>query len=198
MPKQVDHEERRRALAEAIFEVIGTRGFEAVSLRDVAKQAGVSMGAVQHYFATKDEMLLFALSHLRTRVLQRLQETMRQLPQPAGLRDTVRHAFRVMLPVDDAGRQEACVNIAFFTLASVNQDYANQLLAGYERILAVTKANFAAAKQAGELAEDADPEAEAATLYFLVQGFVGPLLIGLYSPEQVLALIDRQLDRVFR
>jgi AcrR family transcriptional regulator len=52
--------------------VIGSRGLEAVSLRDVAAQAGVSMGAVQHYFASKDQMLLFALSHMRDRVLARM------------------------------------------------------------------------------------------------------------------------------
>ncbi len=198
MPKQVDHEERRRVLAEAIYEVIGTRGFDAVSLRDIAKQAGVSMGAVQHYFATKDEMLLFALGHMRTRVLQRLQATMSELPQPARVRDTVRHAFGVMLPIDEAGRQEACVNIAFFTLASVHQEYADQLLAGYERILAVTKAAFITAQESGELADGIDPAMEATSLYFLVQGFVGPLLIGLFTPEEVVKLIDRQLDRVFR
>ena len=36
---------------------------EAASLRAVAAEAGVSMGAVQHYFTTTDEMLLFALDY---------------------------------------------------------------------------------------------------------------------------------------
>jgi AcrR family transcriptional regulator len=38
-----------------------TRGLEAVSLRHVATEAGVSTGMVQHYFRTKDEMMTFAL-----------------------------------------------------------------------------------------------------------------------------------------
>jgi AcrR family transcriptional regulator len=37
---------------------------EAVSLRQVAAEAGVSMGMVQHYFADKEEMVLFALSSM--------------------------------------------------------------------------------------------------------------------------------------
>ncbi|WP_233157170.1 MULTISPECIES: TetR family transcriptional regulator [Amycolatopsis] len=32
-----------------------------MSLREVAAEAGVSMGRVQHYFASKDDMLGFAL-----------------------------------------------------------------------------------------------------------------------------------------
>ncbi|WP_326551804.1 hypothetical protein [Micromonospora sp. NBC_01813] len=35
-------------------------------------------------------------------------------------------------------------------------------------------------------------------LCFLTQGLVGPILIGLYSPDEALALVDAQLDRVFR
>lgn len=197
MPKQVDREERRRALAEAVFTVIGTRGFEAVSLRDVAEQAGVSMGAVQHYFASKDEMLLFALGHMRTRVLERLQAAMSRLVDPTR-RDVVRQALRVMLPVDEPARQEACVNIAFFSAATVTPAYADLLREGYARILAVTRAQFGAAAEAGELAGGIDPEREGAALYFLAQGLIGPILIGLFTPGEALALVDHQLERIFR
>src|SRR5271170_38995 len=105
MPRRVDREARRRAIAEAIFEVIGNRGLEAVSLRDVAAQAGVSMGSVQHYFSSKEEMLQFALGHMRDRALARLQEELGQLVNPSA-RQQVRAAARVMLPVGEQGRQE--------------------------------------------------------------------------------------------
>lgn len=197
MPKQVDHEQRRQALAEAVFTVIGTRGFEAVSLRDVADQAGVSMGAVQHYFPAKNDMLLFALAHMRARVLQRLQTAVSQLAEPTR-RDTIRAALRVMLPVDEPGRQEACVNIAFFSAATVTPAYADLLREGYSRILTTSQAQLHAAAQAGELHPDVDVEQEAAALFFLTQGLIGPILIGLYTPDDALALIDRHLHRIFR
>jgi AcrR family transcriptional regulator len=197
VPKQVDHEERRRGLAGAVFTVIGTRGLEAVSLRDVAEQAGVSMGAVQHYFPTKQAMLLFALSHMRERVMARLRSAVSGLDQPTR-RDLVRTATAVMLPIDPAGREEACVNIAFFSAATVNLDYADQLRDGYRRILAISVAAFREASQLGELRAGIDPELEAPALYFLTQGLIGPVLIGLYTPDEALALVDSQLDRVFR
>jgi TetR/AcrR family transcriptional regulator, transcriptional repressor of bet genes len=48
MPKQVDHEERRQEIAAAVVRLVTTRGIETASLRTVASEAGVSMGAVQH------------------------------------------------------------------------------------------------------------------------------------------------------
>jgi AcrR family transcriptional regulator len=197
VPKQVDHEQRRRLIAEAVFAVIGTRGFEAVSLRDVAEQAGVSMGTVQHYFPTKHQMLLFALSHMRERVLARLQAAVATLREPTR-RDLIRAATTVMLPVDPPGREEACVNIAFFSAATVTLAYAEQLRDGYGRILTVSIANFREAAQLGELRNGVDPDREAPALYFLTQGLIGPILIGLYRPDEALALVDAQLDRVFR
>lgn len=196
MPKQVDRTQRRQSLAEAVFAVIGSRGLEAVSLRDVADEAGVSMGAVQHYFASKDEMLLFALNHMRTRVLERLRSAVEALPE-ASRRDTIRAGARVMLPVDEPGREEACVNLAFFARATVTPAYADLLRDGYARILATTRASLHAAAADGELTPGADPDRDATTLYFLVQGLVGPVLLGLVGAEDALALVDRHLDRLF-
>ncbi len=40
-----------------------------------------------------------------------------------------------MLPLDEPGRQEAAVNIAFFSAATVTLDYAEMLRDGYDRQL---------------------------------------------------------------
>ena len=201
MPRLVDHEARRRAIAEAIFEVIGSRGLEAVSLRDVAAQAGVSMGAVQHYFESKEQMLLFALSHMRDRALARMQAELAAIAQPASqptARQTIRAAARVLLPIGEAGRQEAIVAGSFFTVAAVNPVYAEPLRDGYARLLRVSVQNLRAAQEAGEIAGDVDVEREAALLFFMIQGLIGPILVGILSPADALALVDYQLDRLFR
>ena len=198
MPKQVDRDERQRALAEAVFAVIGDRGIEAVSLRDVARQANVSMGAVQHYFASKTEMLRFALAHLRERVGRRLQTEIARLPQPTSRRATIRHTLRAMMPVDEPSRQEAVVNIAFFSYATVDPAYARLLDDSYARILALQRGWFAEAQAAGELRKGIDAVAEATSLFVLTQGFVGPLIIGAFTPDEAMALVDHALDRIFR
>ena len=198
MPKRVDPGERREAIAEAVYRVIGERGWEAVSLRDVASAAGVSMGQVQHYFSTKTDMLIFALTHMRARVLTRLQRQLADLPQPVTQRDQIRAAIGVMLPVDEPGRQEAAVNIAFFSAATVTPRYAEELRNGYARQLAFAKAQLTAAAADGLLGDGIDPAKEAEALYFLIQGLIGPVLIGQLTAKAALDVLDHQLSRIFR
>ncbi|WP_222710544.1 TetR/AcrR family transcriptional regulator [Quadrisphaera setariae] len=53
----------RGAVLAAVVDVLLTDGFEGVSIRRVATRAGVSIGAVQHHFPTKDAMLEAAMEH---------------------------------------------------------------------------------------------------------------------------------------
>jgi AcrR family transcriptional regulator len=198
VPKRVDPGERREAIAEAVFQVIGDRGWDAVTLRDVASTAGVSMGQVQHYFSTKTAMLIFALTHMRARVLARLEEQLATLPQPVTELERVRATIRVLLPIDEPGRQEAAVNIAFFSAATVTPEYAQGLRDGYARQLAFSRAAFTAAADEGLLSDGIDPVKEADALYFLTQGLIGPVLIGQLPPDAALDILDHQLSRIFR
>jgi AcrR family transcriptional regulator len=197
VPKRVDQDQRRRAIAEAVFAVIGDRGFSAVSLRDVASAAGVSMGSVQHYFASKDDMLAFTLQYLRERVMYRLQVELALLADPSP-QEMVRTGLRMMLPLDEPSRQEAQVNIAFFSAATVTHAYADLLRDGYARLLDITAAQLREAAAAGQIVAGADPDREAAALFFAARGLIGPVLIGLYAPEDAVALLDHQLGRIFR
>lgn len=52
-----DHDSKRIAILLAVLRVVGTRGLGAVSIRSVAAEAGVSVGRVQHYFASKRELI---------------------------------------------------------------------------------------------------------------------------------------------
>ena len=56
-PAPVDHDERRARLTEVLLDVVAEGGLEAATIRTVAAAAGVSIGTVQHYFKTKDDML---------------------------------------------------------------------------------------------------------------------------------------------
>jgi AcrR family transcriptional regulator len=52
--QQADPRERALASAERL---VAVHGFERVRLRDIAKDAGVSIGSLQHYFETRDGLL---------------------------------------------------------------------------------------------------------------------------------------------
>lgn len=49
--------QRRSAILAEAVDLIATRGVDNVRLRDVAAQAGVSIGTLQHYFLTRDQLI---------------------------------------------------------------------------------------------------------------------------------------------
>ena len=63
MPKIVNHDQKRKVIAEAAWKIIESDGIEKASIRRVAAEAGMSPGALRHYFSTKDEMLIFIMDY---------------------------------------------------------------------------------------------------------------------------------------
>ena len=57
MPKIVDHEQRRTEIIYALWQVIYERGIHAASYQAVARAAGISVGRIQHYFASKQDLV---------------------------------------------------------------------------------------------------------------------------------------------
>ncbi|MFF1946280.1 TetR/AcrR family transcriptional regulator [Rhodococcus qingshengii] len=57
MPKLVDHDERRRAIAAATWRLIAAKGIDAANMRDIAAEAGYTNGALSHYFSGKDDIV---------------------------------------------------------------------------------------------------------------------------------------------
>lgn len=61
-------------LLDAVTAILVEDGFEGVSVRKVATRAGVSIGAVQHHFPTKDVMLTAAMDRASEQFRRRLAE----------------------------------------------------------------------------------------------------------------------------
>ncbi|AQZ65348.1 Transcriptional regulator, TetR family [[Actinomadura] parvosata subsp. kistnae] len=191
MPKIVDHQARRLLIAEAVHRIIDAKGLDSVSLREVAAEAGMSMGAVQHYFATKEEMLRVALEQLNARIALRVAAA----DQDDPLR-LLRAAILEVLPLDETRRFEARVGLAFLARSVVSDELGAMVRAGLPLVLDFYAGQIRAAQAAGQLAAGLDPDQEARALFALAQGLGQPALIGLYSPHDVIALVDRHLARL--
>ena len=101
MPKIVDHEQRRRELAEALWRVIADSGPDAVSIRSVAAEAGLSTGALRHYFQTREELLVFAMDLAEQRVADRVRAHMAAQDPAATMVERVAGLVEQLLPLDD-------------------------------------------------------------------------------------------------
>ncbi|NKX53104.1 TetR/AcrR family transcriptional regulator [Arthrobacter mobilis] len=48
---------RRRLILDAAERLLAAHGYDGIRLRDIAKEAGISIGLIQHYFETRDDVV---------------------------------------------------------------------------------------------------------------------------------------------
>ncbi|MEV0121421.1 TetR/AcrR family transcriptional regulator [Streptomyces sp. NPDC050703] len=191
MPRQVDYEERRRRIAEAVRLLITRSGMESVSLRDVAAEAHVSMGAVQRCFRTKDEMLLFALEDISRRVGDRAKARIETSDTPRSAATLLDRTLSALALVDPEDRAEAQVWGAFVAHAAVSDRLAAVLRETYAKLHDLLVWLIGYGQDTGELTPAADPAAEARTLLALTEGLTAQVLVGHLTPESAREALRR-------
>ncbi|MFC8916888.1 TetR/AcrR family transcriptional regulator [Streptomyces sp. NPDC057116] len=193
MPRRIDHEGRSRLIAEAVCRLADERGLEGVTLRDVAARAGVSMGAVQRCFRTKEEMLLFTLGQIGDRIHERLRA--RRLESPAQSAMTVLgHAATEIALLQEEHRAEARVWLAFLAQAAVSAPLAKTLKANYAALEETfVRLLSEAVDTTGRATAARDPRREARTLLALTDGLTAHVLIGHLTPQEAQEVLHTHL-----
>lgn len=198
VPRQTDHVERRRHIAEAVWRLASRGGLEDVTLRQVAAEADLSPRLLQYYFGTRNELLLGALEILNFQAEQRAQERIRALGDAPGMAPILRAVLMELLPLDEERRARYLVHVAYFIrfLNDPGLRAAAQTTApGLEELVAGL---IMQAQQIGEADPTVDATAEADLLIAAAQGLQAQLLLGEWTPERAIAVVDQQLSRVFR
>ncbi|MFD7668029.1 TetR/AcrR family transcriptional regulator [Streptomyces sp. NPDC059788] len=197
MPKKVDHEARRREISQALWRIASTRGLEGASLRDVAAEAGISLGRLQHYFRTKDEMLVFALRHIETLAQQRIRARIEALDEEPTPRVVLRACLTGMLPLDEQSRTGFLVGVAHFHRAVHDPSLRTDARDGIPRLRAFFADQLRTAMERGEVRAEHDAEAEAMVLICLIDGLSTYILLDVHTPEKAVELLDMHLARLF-
>ncbi|WP_431902355.1 TetR/AcrR family transcriptional regulator [Nonomuraea sp. bgisy101] len=196
MPKQVDHDERRRQLTEALLRIAGTRGLQAVSMREIAAEAGVSLRVVQYYFTDKQALLESGLAELAARLDRRVRQ---RAAVTGGLstRGVFETVLGAILPSDEQSRLDSLAWTAYYTAALTDPALAAAALTRPDALEDFLTTRLTTAQQAGDLASDRDPRTEVATLLALANGLTASVLGRQRSHEAATAIIDYHLDRLF-
>ncbi|MFI6886288.1 TetR/AcrR family transcriptional regulator [Streptosporangium canum] len=202
MPRQVDHDQRRRQIAEAVWRLAARAGLEDVTLRQVAAEAGVSARLLQYYFGTRDELLLGALKILNDDAERRARERLAMLGEAPGMHAIVRGVLLELLPLDAERRNRHLVYAAYFVRFLADPALADPALAEVARAAPHALENLVAGliaqgQELGQVSRDIDTAAEAAFLVAGADGIQATVLLGQRTPEEAVALVDHQLARVF-
>jgi TetR/AcrR family transcriptional repressor of bet genes len=195
MPKQVDHAARRREIAEAVVRLVTAKGVDAASLRTVAAEASVSMGAVQHYFTTKDEMLLFALEYGNGLLAERIQKTIAEGGAPSQ-REAFRLLCMMLLPLDSDGRAGARLWAAMIARGCVDEPTRRLATEAYANLTAFVTRCLTDLGIGREPAEPVNVAGSARRLVCVIEGLRWPVLFGTYTEQEALKVLDAELDQI--
>ncbi len=176
MPKIVDHDERRTLIAEAMWQVILDKGMEGATVRNIAEEAGLSLGALRHYFKNQDDLLVYAMELVKERATMRIQAIFKRDLLP---KEMIIAMLLEVVPIDEETRIEMEVWFAFVAYVKHRKDAFEVLDDGlyeaFQKVLHYMQAE-------GLLREGLDIDLETERLYALIDGIA---MHALFDQERV-------------
>jgi len=192
MPKLVDHAERREQIVDALLRVVVRDGLSGVSLRQVATVAGVTAGMVQHYFASKDEMMSFAMQAAGERYATRIRDAVEALGPDAAPAAILRAVLWNYIPQSDAELHDGRISLEFQAYASGGHELARSLGEGNAQLLGWL--TMLVAQAAGMPASEASTRALG--LFGMAEGLGAMVTSSALSPTDAIAALDTQLGLI--
>jgi len=117
MPKIVDVAERDRLVSEAAWRVMVRDGLTALSVRNVAAEAGLPPSSLRYTFPTQASVRDSAVALLVERMSKRVESH-----GESGDGPTARAILLELLPLDDERRVEMEVSLALGAMAATDRD----------------------------------------------------------------------------
>lgn len=194
MPKIVNHEQKRKMIADAAWVIIKEEGIEKASIRKVAAEAGMSSGALRHYFSTQDEMLLFIMNYYLEKGEERsLNRNWSENPLQA-----VEEVLLELVPIDEEKKIETTVwfILALRSLTSSTLKEKKDEMTNGTYDLANSLIEILVVK--GWLSNSVHKELEKNRLSALIEGLSIQALLrpDVYSPEKVRELIRYHIESI--
>jgi AcrR family transcriptional regulator len=194
VPKIVDHDVRREELVEAAWRVIARAGMVGATMREIAREAGVSTGILAHYFADKEDLLGFALRLSHRRIYERFHARTQGLVGLAALRVIMLEA----LPLDQERLLEAQIEMNFLSLAVGDRSLRDLQNREFERFWDALHHRVSEAQTLGEISTTVDADRITHQLIILVEGISleAVLYPARVSPDRQLKILEHFLAQL--
>lgn len=187
MPQRANHEDRRAQIVYSVWAVIANEGIHGVTMRRVAAQAGVSVGRIQHYFASRDELVRVSARAMVLGAQARYETHGDGGDDPrAALRFAVGH----VIPENDEQARGTTIWLAYVA-ASVNDEQIAAALAAAKRGQEEEVAQLL--RRLGVATEQAVHDAR--SLIGLADGLAVRVLLGDLEAVEAVAALDAATER---
>ncbi|MEV7971806.1 TetR family transcriptional regulator C-terminal domain-containing protein [Cellulomonas sp. NPDC089187] len=190
MPRLIDHDARDQQIAAAAMRVLDRDGLTALSVRQVAAEAGLATASLRRAFPTQDALRQFCLREVRDRVARRI----------AGLTGEgsawVSAVLSELLPLDDTRRTELNAQLQLGVLAITDPALSEQVAALDAEVHGVCRTAIDVLDRTQGLRPELDPDIEATRLHALLDGVALHLLWNPDGPGR--EVLDRHLATLTR
>lgn len=175
----------RELILDATTALLATRGAEHATVRKVASAAGLSPGAVQHHFSTRDQLIVAAYEHTAASFRKTLEATLATIDSPTERLRAACHLLAGCADDSDHTRAATAAWLAFAGLAATDGPATPRYRESWHLV-------------EDDLAAAVGDREEAALLLSMLDGIA---VARLTEPTRMTAqrgraLIDRQLARM--
>ncbi|MEN0658070.1 TetR/AcrR family transcriptional regulator [Caldifermentibacillus hisashii] len=191
MPKIVDHDNRKKAIAEATWQVILEQGMKGATVRNIARKAGLSLGALRHYFSTQEELLIYAMDLVKERVTERVEKiALKNLPP----KEMVLQMLLEIVPTNETTRAEMEVWLEFvlyFRNKGNRESQNDGILEGIQKLLdSLDRARF--------LKNEIDKDLETERLCSLIDGLAIHAILNpeRLTKERIISILEHHIDEI--
>lgn len=194
MPKIVDHDERRVELVDALWRVVERDGATAISIRNVAAEAGHSKSAIAHYFPSRLALLSAAVGQLGDDVLRKVAA----LDLTDGKVETACDAIMTAIPDSRARRKHSEVWILLISERQTDPEVRKLLAQLDHRVSRGIIAALRSFQTSGLVHQSRDIELEAVRLHALIDGISLHTLhdpVGM-SPKRIRIAVTAHLEEL--
>jgi len=191
MPKIVDHDDRKKAIAEATWQVILEQGMKGATVRNIARKAGLSLGALRHYFSTQEELLIYAMDLVKERVTERVEKIALQNLSP---KEMVLQMLLEIVPTNETTRAEMEVWLEFvlyFRNKGNRESQNDGILEGIQKLLdSLDRAQF--------LKKEIDKDLETERLCALIDGLAIHAILNpeRLTKERIISILAHHIDEI--
>jgi AcrR family transcriptional regulator len=191
---------RIRAIRDAALRMFAQKGWEGATMQEIASEAGISAGAIYHYYSGKEKLIEDVMTH----TLAELRSLMDVSPESgASPTETLLSLYRGAISqlVDDpAGKMLGTVMLE---VVLANARSSQGLGAEFRRLaeegIALLEGLITKAKEKGEIDESLDTHGLALILLAFEEGLhhiLGPFVIEEGDAEAILSAFARLLEKL--
>ncbi|NRB41007.1 MAG: TetR/AcrR family transcriptional regulator [Pseudomonadales bacterium] len=164
--KSSDHKLSRDDIITAVAELIAEQGLENLTMRNIAKHVGCSVGTLPHYFDGKDDIVIAALNWSNERIFSRLGN----MEVDEIHLESLYPLIRMAMPVDGVSDTEWRVRLCLWDYAATNEEMRDTVNKINDSVTDLLKGLLDHLQKTGEIHAQQDKDATAMTLLHMCIG----------------------------